>query len=60
MADQKTYEVKIIKRLGKKSQKPYEAVMITVGRWTKLVFTDSQFELDYLRTKLTTEDQTKE
>lgn len=31
-----------------KAGKPYRALNLTIGTWTKLYFVDSQFEMDYI------------
>lgn len=42
---------------GKESGKPFTALMLTVGEWTKLYFVDSRFEMDYIKKYLKTGEQ---
>lgn len=41
-------DITLYEGIGKTSKKPYHALKLTVGEWTKLYFVDSQFELAYL------------
>jgi hypothetical protein len=40
--------VQLFEGVSKKSGKPYKAIKITIGKWSKLVFPRSAFELDYI------------
>lgn len=42
-------KVEIIEGVGKKSNKPYKAVKLTIGVWYQLVFPRSSFEMDYIQ-----------
>lgn len=42
-------KVEIIEGVGKKSNKPYKAVKLTIGDWSQLVFPRSSFEMDYIQ-----------
>ena len=41
-------DISIVQGVSKKSGNPYEAVKITIGQWTKLIFV-SDFELTYIK-----------
>lgn len=45
-------KVDLISGVGKKSGKPYEAVRLTIGDWSQLVFPRSPFELNYIKEQL--------
>jgi len=50
MAKQGT--ITLYEGVGKTSKKPFTALMLTVGTWSKLYFVDSQFEMDYIKNQL--------
>lgn len=52
----KNIKVEIHEGVGKKSEKPYKCLKVTVGKWSKLIFPDSSFEMDYLYEYLNKED----
>jgi len=53
MAENRTdISIKIYDGVAKESKKPYKAVLVTVGEWSKLIFTTSKFELDYIEKTL--------
>jgi len=41
-------DLSIIQGVSKKTGNPYEAIKITVGKWSKIIFV-SDFELTYLK-----------
>lgn len=45
----KEINVEIIQGTGKKSGKDYEAIKLTIGDWSQLVFPRSAFELNYIK-----------
>lgn len=49
----RTGTITLKKGIGKDSGKPYRALVLTVGDWSKIYFVDSRFELDYLEKYLT-------
>lgn len=42
-------EITLYEGVGKASKKPFTALKLTVGTWSKLYFVDSQFEMDYIK-----------
>lgn len=53
MADnQPDISIKIYEGVSKEAKKPYKAILVTVGEWSKLIFTTSKFELDYVEKTL--------
>lgn len=57
MAQQGT--ITLYEGIGKESKKPYSALKLEVGKWTKLYFVDSQFEMDYIKKYLNQEPKEK-
>ena len=52
MADQNKRhigEIYLIDGIGKESKKPYTALILEVGTWSKMYFPDSRFEMDYIK-----------
>lgn len=41
--------IDIITGESKKTGKPYEAIKVTIGEWSSLVFPRSRFEMDYIK-----------
>lgn len=44
--------VEIITGTSKKTGKEYEAIKLSIGDWSQLVFPRSAFELDYIKQQL--------
>lgn len=45
-------KITIYEGIGKTSKKPFTALRLDVGRWSKLYFVQSDIELEYLKSKL--------
>lgn len=41
--------IKLYEGKSKKSGKPFTALQLVIGDWTKLYFVDSKFEMEYIR-----------
>lgn len=39
----------ITEGIGKNSNKPYTALILEAGTWSKLYFPESRFEMDYIK-----------
>jgi len=48
-ADGTPASIEIVERVSQKTQKPYTAISVQVGKWKTLIFPKSSFELDYLK-----------
>lgn len=44
--------IEIVSGTGKKSGKQYEAIKLTIGDWSQLVFPCSAFEMNYIKEQL--------
>lgn len=47
-----TGKITIYEGKSKKDDKPYSALMLTVGEWSSLHFVQSKFEMDYIKKQL--------
>jgi len=52
----RTGTITLIEGVGKTSKKPYKALQLKVGKWQKMYFVDSQFEMDYIVDQLSGSD----
>lgn len=50
-------QVTLYEGTAKKSGEPYTAIKLEIGDWTKLVFTSSKFEMDYIKSVLSKKNQ---
>lgn len=41
--------IEIVHGTSKKTGKPYEAIKVTIGDWSSLVFPRSVFEMNYIK-----------
>lgn len=44
--------VEIVEGISKKSGKDYQAIKLTIGDWSSLVFPRSAFEMNYIKEQL--------
>ena len=44
----RTGTITLIEGVSKKSNKPYKALQLKAGKWQKMYFVESQFEMDYI------------
>ena len=49
----RTGKITLYEGVGKTSKKPFKALKLEVGTWSKLYFLDSRFEMDYIEKHLT-------
>ena len=54
----RTGTITLIEGVGKTSKKPYKALQLKVGKWQKMYFVESQFEMDYIVETLKASDDT--
>lgn len=54
----KSYDitVDIVKGKSKKTGKDYEAIKLSIGEWSSLVFPRSPFEMNYIKKVITAND----
>lgn len=45
-------KITIYEGVSKEKKIPYKALLIEVGEWSKLVFVDSKFEMEYIEKQL--------
>lgn len=55
-----TGTIKLIEGVGKTSKKPYKALELEVGKWRKMYFVESTFEMDYISEYLKSDDKDDE
>jgi len=56
----RTGTITLYEGIGKTSNKPFKALKLEVGTWTKLYFLDSRFEMDYIEQFLTSPETPEE
>jgi len=44
----RTGTITLIEGVGKKSNKPYKALRLKAGKWQKMYFVESEFEMEYI------------
>jgi len=52
----RTGTITLIEGVGKTSKKPYKALQLKIGKWQKMYFVESQFEMDYIAHYLSASD----
>lgn len=45
-------KIEIVSGISKQSGKPYQAIKLTIGDWSQLVFPRSAFEMNYVKEQL--------
>lgn len=48
----KNCTVEIVDGISNKTGKPYQAIKLSIGDWSQLVFPRSSFEMEYIRQQL--------
>jgi len=52
----RTGTITLIEGVGKKSNKPYKALQLKAGKWKKMYFVESEFEMEYIADYLSGSD----
>jgi len=52
----RTGTITLIEGVSKKSNKPYKALQLKVGKWKKMYFVESEFEMEYIADYLSSSD----